>query len=392
MRVARTIFFIIFAMTAVVATAQSGSVEEQEARRRRAEQNLREVNALLGGNYKDMQTSEQGLKLIRNRMGAQREIVRGLTEQVSGIEAEIAAGTEQVGELSARLEGLEREYAEFVYRQWKNHRKNTAMAFLLSAKDFNTATRRLSWLRAYNRARVDMGTEIDSLSAVLQAGIDTLNGRKAELVGVKSQKDSELALLSRDERTHNASLAELQKDRKKLEAQAQKERATIAAAQREIDRIIAAQVAASKGSQSQADVVLSGRFEDNRGLMPWPVGGAGTVIDHFGLNRMADGVSKDSSGLSIAASRGADVRAIFEGRVTGVYNIGQFDKCISVRSGSYIVVYGNIAATTLKNGDTVSINQSVGRLKDGNDASEHILLLQIWHETTPLDPEQWLRK
>lgn len=392
MRVARSIFFIIFAMTAVVATAQSGSVEEQEARRRRAEQNLREVNALLGGNYKDMQTSEQGLKLIRNRMGAQREIVRGLTEQVSGIEAEIAAGTEQVGELSARLEGLEREYAEFVYRQWKNHRKNTAMAFLLSAKDFNTATRRLSWLRAYNRARVDMGTEIDSLSAVLQAGIDTLNGRKAELVGVKSQKDSELALLSRDERTHNASLAELQKDRKKLEAQAQKERATIAAAQREIDRIIAAQVAASKGSQSQADVVLSGRFEDNRGLMPWPVGGAGTVIDHFGLNRMADGVSKDSSGLSIAASRGADVRAIFEGRVTGVYNIGQFDKCISVRSGSYIVVYGNIAATTLKNGDTVSINQSVGRLKDGNDASEHILLLQIWHETTPLDPEQWLRK
>jgi septal ring factor EnvC (AmiA/AmiB activator) len=375
-----------------VAMAQGGSVREQEARRLRAEQNLREVNALLGGNYKEMQASEQGLKLIRNRMSAQRDIVQGLADRVGGIEGEIAVVTRQVDELSRRLDALKGEYAEFVYRQWKDRRKNTATAFLLSAKDFNTATRRLAWLRSYNRARVNMGADIDSLSAALRVGLDTLGSRRAELEIVKSLQDEELSLLSGDEAAHSAALRELQKDRGKLEAQAKRERETIAAAQREIDRIIAAQVAANRNARTGADAALSGRFEDNKGHMPWPVGGAGTVIDHFGLNRMADGVSKESSGLSIAAPRGAEVRAIFEGKVTGVYNIGRFDRCISVRSGSYIVVYGNIAATNLKTGDAVATGQTIGRLNDGGDATEHSLLLQIWRETTPLDPEQWLRK
>jgi septal ring factor EnvC (AmiA/AmiB activator) len=278
-----------------------------------------------------------------------------------------------------------------VYAGWKNHKKNNATAFLLSAKDFNTATRRLSWLRSYNRARVEMGVEIDSLSALLQADIKVLSTKKAELESAKIQKDREMTSLSNDEKAHNASLKELQKDRKKLEAQAKKERETIAAAQKEIDRIIAAQVKAGKGQRTEADVILTGKFEDNKGLLPWPVGSSATVLDHFGVNRMADGVAKNSSGLSIAAPRGAAVRAIFEGKVTGVYNIGQFDKCISIRSGNYIVVYGNLATTTLKSGDAVAINQSVGKLSDADNADKHLLLLQIWRETTPLDPEVWLK-
>lgn len=374
------------------AVAQRGTIEEQTERRRRAEQSLKETTALLNGNYKNVQASEKGLKLIRNRIGAQRVIVRDLEGQVVRIEGEIKAGTRRAEELDAKLKALRADYAEFVYAEWKNHKKSNATAFLLSAKDFNTATRRLSQLRDYNRARADMGAQIDSISTLLQADLDTLNAKKAELVGTKSRKDKEIASLSQDEKKHNSSLKELQKNRKQLEAKAKKERQTIAAAQKEIDRIIAAQVKAGKGQASQADIVLTGRFEDNKGQMPWPVGGSATVLDHFGPNRMADGIVKESSGLSIAAGRGAEVKALFEGKVSGVFSVGQFDKCISVRSGSYIVVYGNLATTSLKSGDAVTINQPIGRLSDTDNADKHLLLLQIWNGTTPLDPETWLRK
>ncbi len=391
MKTARTVLSIFLMLACSAASAQRGSIEEQTERRRRAEQNLKETTALLDGNYKNMQASEKGLKLIRNRIGAQRVIVRDLQRQVSGIEREIEAGTRQVNELGDRLAALQTDYADFVYAEWKNHKKNNATVFLLSAKDFNSATRRLSQLRDYNRARADMGGQIDSLSKRLQADLDTLNAKKTELVGAKSRKDREINSLSQDEKQHNSSLKELQKDRKKLQAKAKKERETIAAAQKEIDRMIASQVKERRGQTSQADIVLSGKFEDNKGLMPWPIGSSATVLDHFGANRMADGIIKESSGLAIAAGRGAEVKALFEGKVSGVFSIGQFDKCISVRSGNYIVVYGNLSTTSLKSGDTVAINQPIGRLSDADNADKHMLLLQIWNGTTPLDPEEWLR-
>ncbi len=392
MKTLKTIFVVLSMLVSGVVAAQHSSIEKQTEIKRLAEQSLKETNLLLDGNFKEMRSSEKGLKLIRNRIGAQRVIVQSLRKQVGDLEREIDATTRRKNELEGKLAALKKEYGEFVYAEWKNRKKNNATAFLLSAKDFNTAARRLSLLRSYNRARVDMGVTIDSLSGVLQADIDTMNHKKAELEGVKTQRDKEMALLSNDEQKHNSSLKDLQKNRRELEAKAKKERETIAAAQKAIDRIIAEQAKVARGERTQADVVLTGRFEDNKGLMPWPVGGPGTVLDHFGANRMADGIIKNSSGLSIAAHRGAEVKALFDGEVTGVYSIGQFGRCVTVRSGSYIVLYGNLAATSLKSGDNVAINHSIGRLSDTADADNHMLLLQIWHETTPLDPEEWLRR
>ncbi len=131
------------------------------------------------------------------------------------------------------------------------------------------------------------------------------------------------------------------------------------------------------------------------GKLPWPVEGSGpgAVLDRFGKERMADGIEKDSKGIILATRRGAEVKAVFEGKVTGVYSVGQFEKCVTVRSGSYVVLYGNISTTNLKNGDTVVLNGTIGAVNNSDDADRHRLIFQmIWRETTPLDPEQWLRK
>ncbi len=370
------------------AFAQDPGIASQEETIRRARQQLAEIERLSGENTKQTTSSERALAIARNKIGAERRIVQGLDRQAGDLSSKINADERQIKELENQLVRLKKEYAEAIYSAWKNHKLNTATAFLLAARDFNDATRRLSHLRRYNGVRVNKGAEIDSLGKELQAEVERLGASKDTLDGLKAQSQAALSTLTKSETSYQSTLKKLNANKKKLEADAKKERDKIAAAQREIDRIIAAQAA----GRGEVDVVLSGKFEDNKGRLPWPAGGAGTVLAHFGANRMADGITRDEKGITIATQAGAQVKAVFEGKVTGVYNIGQFDKCVTVRSGSYIVLYGNLTDTRLKTGDQVAINQVVGRINSSASEERHVLLLQIWRETTPLNPEEWLRK
>jgi septal ring factor EnvC (AmiA/AmiB activator) len=380
------------------AAAAQNTIEELREQIRRDQQQLEATNALLGKNRDNIRLSERDLKLVRNNIATRQNMVLNLDREVAIISAEIIANTRQVRQLDAQLETLKKEYGEMVYSAWKNHKLNNALAFLFASHDFNDATRRISYMKRYNAMREKRGAEIDSLDYLLQYELEKLNVRKTELDHSKQQRTNELASLDQDEKQQSTALAGLRADQKKLETKAKEQQRKIAAAQKNIDRIIAEQAKAGKTGRSQeqieADVILSGKFEDNKGRLPWPAGGPGSVLDRFGRHAVSSQkeITNDFKGINIAAPRGAQVRAVFEGEVTGVYNIDLFNNCVTVRSGSYIVLYANLAATNVKMGDRVAINQQVGSLFDTDDENQHMLIFQIWRETTALNPEQWLRK
>lgn len=393
----RTAITAIFLLVCTCASAQETieQVREEIARLKKQEA---ATNVLLGDTRNKIKLTERERKLILNNMETRRRMIRTLDKEAAVITADINSNTRQVRDLDRKLETLKNEYAESVYSAWKNHKMNNAVAFLFASKDFNDATRRITYMRRYNQMREKKGAEIDSLSFILQYELDKLNSRKAELESSKEQKNSELAALAKEEKQYSSSLANLNTDRKKLEAEAKEQRRKIANAQNRVDRIIAEQSKASKTGRSQAqieqDIILSGKFEDNKGKLPWPAGGPGSVLDHFGRHAVSSqkGITNDFKGINIAAPRGAQVKAVFEGTVSGIYNLDHFNRCVLVRSGSYVVLYGNLAQSNVKEGDKVAINQVVGRLYDTDDEDQHMLIFQIWRETTPVDPEQWLRK
>lgn len=387
---------MIFLLACTGAAAQN-TIEELREQMRRDQQQLNATNVLLGKTRDNIRLSERDLKLVQNNIITRRKLVKNLDSQISIISTEINSNARQVRELEENLGRLKKEYGEFVYESWKNHKLNNAVAFLFASRDFNDATRRISHMRRYNQMRERKGAEIDSLNYLLQYEIEKLNKQKAELDSSKKQKDNEVKALSQEEKQHTAALDNLRSDRKKLETQAKEQQRKIANAQKKIDRIIAEQAKAEKTGRSQAqiesDIILSGKFEDNKGKLPWPVAG-GSVLDRFGKHAVSSqkGITNDFKGINIAAPKGVKVNAVFEGEVTGVYNIDHFSHCVMVRSGSYIIVYANLGRTSVKTGDQVAINQEIGRISDSDNTEQHMLIFQIWRETTPVDPEQWLRK
>jgi septal ring factor EnvC (AmiA/AmiB activator) len=311
------------------------------------------------------------------------------------VNSRIAADTRLKERMEDSLATLKKDYGRMVYSAWKSRKTSDATLFLLSSRDFNDASRRINFLRRYNHARQRHGRRIDSMARSLEANVLRLGAKKREMEELKGATENLLAELAVEESSYRRALDRLAADQQKLKEEERLEREKIAAAQREISRIMARQAAAARGaSTSEADVWLTGQFGDNKGKLPWPTGpssGGGIILHHFGKERSADGIESEFKGLIVGAEAGAEVRAVFEGQVTWISTLGQYDKCVMVRSGEYVVGYGNIAVPSVASGDRVSTGQVLGRIGTSGGDDRKLVMLWMQRGNTVLDPQQWLR-
>ncbi len=145
---------------------------------------------------------------------------------------------------------------------------------------------------------------------------------------------------------------------------------------------------AGKSSQGGSD------FASMKGALPRPVSGAFRVVSHFGLNTLPDlpNVTYDNPGIDAEVANGATAQAVYAGKVSGVYKIPGYSMVVIVSHGDYYTVYGNIASTSVKVGDSVKQGQalgSVGRSED--DPSRSSIHFEVWKNREKLDPQGWIR-
>ncbi|MGN1263856.1 MAG: murein hydrolase activator EnvC family protein, partial [Prevotella sp.] len=131
---------------------------------------------------------------------------------------------------------------------------------------------------------------------------------------------------------------------------------------------------------------ISGSFESNKGRLPMPLSGGYRIVNHFGQYNVEGlkNVRLDNKGISIQGQPGAQVRSIFDGEVSAVFNYAG-KAVIMVRHGSYISVYSNFSTVSVHKGQKVKARQALGVL-DG----DNILQFQLYREKTKLNPEPWL--
>ncbi len=143
---------------------------------------------------------------------------------------------------------------------------------------------------------------------------------------------------------------------------------------------------------NSSDVALNNKFELNRGKLPWPVDN-GVVTLRFGKNKIDNTLlTFDNPGLTIATpSSGVSVKSVFDGEVSGVYNLGD-GMAITVRHGKYFTTYSNLASVSVTKGTQVKTGQVLGRAgKDDEGVAGQVdFILMI--ETKNVDPQPWLRR
>lgn len=359
---------------------------------------LQRIEDLLKTNVASKKSSERELKLIRQTISGRRKLVNNLNSQINALVISIERKQQQLGEGEKRLAKLREEYAGYIYEGYKSSLRGDALFFMLASEDFNDANRRLAYMRHATAARRQAAIEIDSISCVLTTQIDEMNLRMQELSETRNSRQKELKKLNANEADYKKKVNSLTKNEKNLKAQASAAKRKIEQAQRKINDLIAAEnKKKSKRTQAQidADVILSGQFGQNKGKMPYPVRG-GVVIDRFGQQRhhLYNNLTVNNNGINIAGKAGDPVKCIFDGEVRTIFSLTSLGQntAILVKHGDFFSVYQNVVNVSVKVGDKVSINQTIGTLPTTSNEDDHFLHFEIWQNNQPLNPEYWLNR
>lgn len=294
--------------------------------------------------------------------------------------------------------------------------------------------------------------ELLAAKAQVQKNLQTVEANKTALVSLKSNCQTKIDYLNRNLTTVQRQIAEYQKQeaalnaeidriikqeieaerkrkeeeaRKKAEAEKRERERKLAAAKAARERALAAQKAAKSDAEKKAakkeleradkdvrtaeknnragekiaawksdnssDVRLSSSFANNKGKLPMPITGSYSVIGHYGKYTVSGlrNVQLDNKGIDIRGQQGAAARAIFDGKVSSVFQYGT-SYIIMLRHGSYISVYSGLSSVNVKKGQKVSTKQTLGNI--GKDANGNTVLhFQLRKESTRLNPELWVR-
>jgi len=375
------------------------------------------------------------LALLQRRLKLRESAIRNINQQLDAIQGDMNQSWREILKLRSELDTLRVQYAQSIVFAYKNRSSYDLLNFVFSAGNFNDAIRRIQYLKSYRAYREERAENIRRTQDLLQGKIDGLKVTRAAKEDAMKKQSKERALLEDEKKEKDAVVSRLQSQEKELKkemATKQKQDARLAgainaairratdlarkeAAKRSADEKAAAAraAAAEKANATKArpdnadeadapatlntvkapaksvfespeDIHLSGDFEKNRGHMPWPV--SGTIAMSFGRHEYIPKIYHDNPGVTIDVQSGAAVKAVFDGEVQAVFNVGDV-QAIMLRHGKYFTTYSNLSTVSVTKGEHVKTGQILGRVGDAGQ-----LEFVINNDRgTNLDPERWLK-
>jgi len=97
-----------------------------------------------------------------------------------------------------------------------------------------------------------------------------------------------------------------------------------------------------------------------------------------------------NNGVDFSIARNSKVYAIAEGTVSIVGEIPFYGKVIIItHSNGFRSVYASLNEVSVKAGDMIRLNQVIG--KSGETLEGQTMHFELWQNSTPLNPREWLR-
>ena len=410
-------------VVAILTLCQSAFSQTSAELKRRKEALTREIESLnrsLSKTATNKRSSLKQVKYLTAQIKRREEKINTINSEVRLLNNEITENTNTVRSLQAQLKKLKQEYASMIRFAFRNQSAYSKLMFIFAAGDFNQAYKRLKYLQQFSEYRKKQARYIEETEKELNSRIQQLDRNKQEKSDLLSSQQKEKQTLGKAKSTQSSVLSKLSRTEKKLQQEIGRKkrendrlnRAIQQAIRREIEearkkaeeaaRLAAAKAKAENREPAAAPVPrgtsvlaatpeaakLSADFLSNRGRLPWPVAN-GIITEGFGVHRYGRNVTSENNGMDIKTNPGATVRAVFDGEVTGVQNIGSI-YVVVIRHGEYFTVYSNLKSASVSRGQKVSIKQPVGIVVtdpvDGTTEAH----FEVWKGVTPVNPSTWL--
>jgi len=360
------------------------------------------------------------LAILQKKLQLQDRLIGNISKEIHNLDNEIYLGNVELYRLQVQLDTLKSQYARSVVYAYKNNTSYDFLNFIFSANSFNDALKRVSYLKSYRAYREEQVTAIkdrQKLIADKKTQLLTKQQQKKsvlkdqevqlnELASQKKEKDAVVSKLKSEEKQLSKEIASKKKRDKQLQGQIAAIIRRIVDEERRKSALTNTTTSNTNASKTntktkatekkeyfnlnEGQKALAANFEKNRGSLPYPVDN-GVVSIPFGSS-VVGGLSIDNPGITISTpSAGASVKAVFNGEVSGVSNLGD-GMMVMIRHGKYFTIYSNLSSVNVSKGSTVSTGQVIGKTGEADDGTGGQLDFMLMIENRNVNPSPWLRR
>lgn len=391
------LLFILFSIFSF-STLYAQSVESLKSQKAKSENEIKKLNSLIDEAKRNKNSAIQQINLYERKISETNSVISALNREVDNINKDIDRNFNSISNYEIQRDKLLEFYGKAVYEQWKVRNFENQFLYILASESFDQAYRRFRYYKEMKSFTKDKIQEIQ----VINDSLRSLNNRNKVLLDRKVSAKVEVSNMQRslneDKSKEQALLNSIKKSESTLRNKLNKEIANRNALDQKIKKLIEQQVKkSSQGTSStqklsQVDIQLANDFEGNKGKLPWPVDG-GVIIEKFGTHThpVLKNVQTNSSGIVISCKKDSQVKSIFKGTVVSIHFVSSSNNVVLIKHGNYFTLYVNLSEVYVKQGDTVSTGQLLGKVAYSSDKGS-TMELQIWKELTKLNPEYWLRK
>ena len=344
---------VIFLSLFLAGGVQAQNVKAQEEKRARLEREIEILDKQLSENASKSSSMLSNLTLIRKKVANRKALVSESDKKVREYSDKIYLKQRSINRMQARIDTLSTHYSKLVLSAYKNRDARLWYMYILASDNISQAFRRMSYFKNLSSQMNQEARRIKAAKEELEKEKAELQVLKKEAEAVKEVRTAELKKLQGEEKQSDKIVKQLQTNRKKYQSQLASKKKQVDALNREIERLVSSAMggSSSKGSSGKTDFdrKLAAEFSRNKGNLPWPADGP--VVDRFGQKYHP--VYKNlklppNNGVDIALSKGAKVRAVFDGVVKQIVVMPGYNKCILVQHGNYFTFYCKLGTTSVK--------------------------------------------
>ncbi len=374
---------------------------ELETEKQQLEKAIEFTNGLLENTRNSKKTTLNELTLLNNKISKREKLVQFYQNEIAFLNDSIFSMLLQIDKSSNEIKMLRDEYARMVNFAYKNDNIYQRMVYVFAAEDFNQAYQRLNYFRQYATQRKKQITLIGDATKEYELKVDLLEKKVAENEVLLASLNNESQKLKYEKDLKKGAIASLKKQEKELIKNQTIYQKKASDLKNKIEQIIAEDIANSgqndnNKAQSELNLtpteeIVSNNFSSNKGRLPWP-SEQGVMSSGFGEQEHPDlkGIKIRNNGINILSQKNANARAVFDGEVTRVLSVPNFNNVVIIRHGDYLTVYSNLEKVFVKKGAMVKTKDEIGSIFTDKENFKTELHFEIWKGKTLLDPALWL--
>jgi septal ring factor EnvC (AmiA/AmiB activator) len=372
----------------IPAGAQSNKLKQKERELKKKIENTKHLIKLTR-NTEQLTLAELGI--LSHQIAYREELVANINYQMRKLDNQVEDQQKQILTLENNLKELKEEYAKMIRYAYKNRNVEYQLIYIFSAKSYTEAYHRMKYIKHYAEYRKRQVVRIKETQALHLQLVEELKVKKGEKTDLALEQKSEKQNFIADKELKQQAWAKLKADEQNLQltlnAQVKKRKQISKAIREAIEKEIAL---AKKNSSSKTGFnstpeskQLSKNFAANKGRLPWPVA-KGEITGKYGKHRHADvnTAEIDNKGVDITTTAGAEVRAVFNGKVSSVLIIPGAGKVVMIQHGAYKTIYTNLKDVFVKKGESIKTKQKIGSLLTEGNSKTSEAHLEIWKITS----------